>query len=188
MDYISKESTSSRRQIRDSWQCANLAETDTHVRVETSRTPLNLCTASLCNLLQVVKLLSILSFSKEIISLKRYRAVSGILHTWPLRYCRVVPSVGAPDKLRYADRLRRESFHKMTPGSNHGSASHTNDKQQQFYHSRTLRLAFPRCTRGRQQSWCTLPLISHSLRLAACLLYTSPSPRDLSTSRMPSSA
>ena len=29
---------------------------------------------------------------------------------------------------------------------------------------------------------------SHYSRLMACLLYTSPSPRDLSTSRMPSSA
>ena len=30
--------------------------------------------------------------------------------------------------------------------------------------------------------------VVHATRLAACLLYTSPSPRDLSTSRMPSSA
>ena len=31
-------------------------------------------------------------------------------------------------------------------------------------------------------------LINHQLNLKTCLLYTSPSPRDLSTSRMPSSA
>ena len=30
--------------------------------------------------------------------------------------------------------------------------------------------------------------IAHSLQKKGCLLYTSPSPRDLSTSRMPSSA
>ena len=34
-----------------------------------------------------------------------------------------------------------------------------------------------------------MPMLEHTLaRLKACLLYTSPSPRDLSTSRMPSSA
>ena len=37
-----------------------------------------------------------------------------------------------------------------------------------------------------QLSQTTTLIISH--RLSACLLYTSPSPRDLSTSRMPSSA
>ena len=34
----------------------------------------------------------------------------------------------------------------------------------------------------------TEKLIEHKTYLQACLLYTSPSPRDLSTSRMPSSA
>ena len=34
----------------------------------------------------------------------------------------------------------------------------------------------------------TADLWFHSLVMLACLLYTSPSPRDLSTSRMPSSA
>ena len=33
-----------------------------------------------------------------------------------------------------------------------------------------------------------LPWVSHWLNSKSCLLYTSPSPRDLSTSRMPSSA
>ena len=34
----------------------------------------------------------------------------------------------------------------------------------------------------------SLPLVAEELKKAGCLLYTSPSPRDLSTSRMPSSA
>ena len=33
-----------------------------------------------------------------------------------------------------------------------------------------------------------LALVSKDIKLYTCLLYTSPSPRDLSTSRMPSSA
>ena len=33
-----------------------------------------------------------------------------------------------------------------------------------------------------------VPIPEENLELANCLLYTSPSPRDLSTSRMPSSA
>ena len=33
-----------------------------------------------------------------------------------------------------------------------------------------------------------VPLVVQALKKGACLLYTSPSPRDLSTSRMPSSA
>ena len=35
---------------------------------------------------------------------------------------------------------------------------------------------------------CPLPVLKTRKRLKDCLLYTSPSPRDLSTSRMPSSA
>ena len=47
-----------------------------------------------------------------------------------------------------------------------------NAKQQEVI---TRTLVFPKDERGNQQS-------------QTCLLYTSPSPRDLSTSRMPSSA
>ena len=36
--------------------------------------------------------------------------------------------------------------------------------------------------------WAVVPMSLFSLSLGCCLLYTSPSPRDLSTSRMPSSA
>ena len=35
---------------------------------------------------------------------------------------------------------------------------------------------------------CTVTLNGKSVKSCTCLLYTSPSPRDLSTSRMPSSA
>ena len=35
---------------------------------------------------------------------------------------------------------------------------------------------------------CGAPLYASSAKFDSCLLYTSPSPRDLSTSRMPSSA
>ena len=41
----------------------------------------------------------------------------------------------------------------------------------------------------RTCSWCKLDRVCDELeRVSYCLLYTSPSPRDLSTSRMPSSA
>ena len=41
---------------------------------------------------------------------------------------------------------------------------------------------------GRERQWCAKGA-THVLRLAGtCLLYTSPSPRDISGSRMPSSA
>ena len=40
----------------------------------------------------------------------------------------------------------------------------------------------------RNTVWYTCNLDLSKLNNAACLLYTSPSPRDLSTSRMPSSA
>ena len=39
-----------------------------------------------------------------------------------------------------------------------------------------------------ENSTCASDLEDNARLIAACLLYTSPSPRDLSTSRMPSSA
>jgi len=44
--------------------------------------------------------------------------------------------------------------------------------------------AFALRDRSRRLNWCDL----REMVDAVCLLYTSPSPRDLSTSRMPSSA
>ena len=41
---------------------------------------------------------------------------------------------------------------------------------------------------GADSVVCLEPNLSHLTQFIACLLYTSPSPRDLSTSRMPSSA
>ena len=38
------------------------------------------------------------------------------------------------------------------------------------------------------RSICNMPIVNSSGQITLCLLYTSPSPRDLSTSRMPSSA
>ena len=40
----------------------------------------------------------------------------------------------------------------------------------------------------RLGNWDDLNDLSQEIEIMACLLYTSPSPRDLSTSRMPSSA
>ena len=57
-----------------------------------------------------------------------------------------------------------------------------------------VKLIFKRETRDQLRDRRTLftiaimPLLLYPLMGMACLLYTSPSPRDLSTSRMPSSA
>ena len=48
-------------------------------------------------------------------------------------------------------------------------------------------LRAPRALDARAQAE-TIQLFVYSARSSTCLLYTSPSPRDLSTSRMPSSA
>ena len=56
------------------------------------------------------------------------------------------------------------------------------DRYLDFYKTTRPFLHFKRCLAG------LIALVSIFIALRNCLLYTSPSPRDLSTSRMPSSA
>ena len=51
----------------------------------------------------------------------------------------------------------------------------------------TIAVATPRC-QGQEKPEQSEANCTVDLELTGCLLYTSPSPRDLSTSRMPSSA
>ena len=67
-----------------------------------------------------------------------------------------------------------------------GWVSDSNLREQMFPRLPGMRRCFPSPIRRHR----SLKLTMHSLafQLLPCLLYTSPSPRDLSTSRMPSSA
>ena len=54
--------------------------------------------------------------------------------------------------------------------------------------TQTYDLVAPKGSQGQANLWVPLPFNGEYQQVKSCLLYTSPSPRDLSTSRMPSSA
>ena len=53
---------------------------------------------------------------------------------------------------------------------------------------RTTRVEKGRCLEGTDARWFPFRDVTTSCRVRSCLLYTSPSPRDVPRSRMPSSA
>ena len=95
----------------------------------------------------------------------------------------IVDLSGPDSALREADVPEPEASHMLTPGSG------------VLVDVTAAGVSFPEVlqTRGEYQVKPPLPFVPGSevagpVRSAPCLLYTSPSPRDLSTSRMPSSA
>ena len=79
----------------------------------------------------------------------------------------------------------RTKFRKAHKGRIHGNASRCNIMN---YGSFGLKAVQPERVISRQIEAARVALTRHMKRQGSCLLYTSPSPRDLQGSRMPSSA
>ena len=97
------------------------------------------------------------------------------------------------DELKYEELLEKNPFNKMYPKLIASeSADYFVEWNKLFSEgpiaTKEARLAAISASAAMRCEYCIMAQIFFAKKAGACLLYTSPSPRDLSTSRMPSSA